>query len=186
MVDSNPGIIVVTGPESVGKTSLVKALVDNFGGSFIAEFARDYISQLNRAYNYQDIEHIARRQLKEYKQYSADLNDSMLFVDTHLIISKIWFKWHANKYPDWIDTEISRTQNALYLLCFPDIDWQADEVRENGGEARMTLYNEYKKELDHFELNYKVVYGTGVERIDRAIQYVDEYIQQKFENYQNS
>lgn len=176
MEDSVPGTIIVTGPESVGKSSLVETLVKKFGGNLIVEIAREYVCKLNRPYNYQDIEYIAEKQVREFERYASEQSGSMLFVDTYLIISKIWFKWHANKYPKWIDAKIANTKNALYLLCFPDIDWQADEVRENGGEARMTLFNEYKNELEYFGLNYKVVYGSGTERIDRAIQYVKEYI----------
>jgi nicotinamide riboside kinase len=176
MSDSNTTLIIITGPESVGKTSLVTHLSKEPDRIALPEFARDYIGGLNRQYNYNDIETIARRQVSELAQARKEASSQTIFLDTYLIITKIWFLWHAGRYPEWLDPEIAKTSDALYLLCSPDIEWQEDNVRENGGEARERLFDEYKRELEKFKLNYKIVKGIGEERFQKAISYVNEYI----------
>lgn len=175
VADSN--IVIITGPESVGKTTLVTSLADYYNSISQPEYARDYITDLNRAYNYSDIEKIAEVQVKELYQKKKEAGKKKIFIDTYLIITKIWFVWFAGKYPDWIDDEITKTNRALYLLCSPDIEWYPDNVRENGGEARNKLFTEYEKELRKFNLNYRIIKGAGNERFDMARAFVDEYFQ---------
>ena len=39
-----------------------------------------------------------------------------------------------DRFPDWVDEQISQASFDLVLLCAPDIPWIPDPVRENGGE----------------------------------------------------
>ena len=52
--------IVITGAESSGKTTLFKELKSLTGFSFLPEFSRSYINQINRPYDYNDILEIAK------------------------------------------------------------------------------------------------------------------------------
>ena len=51
--------IAITGPESTGKSWLTEQLAQAFNTTFIPEYARKYIEQLNRPYDFNDIEIIA-------------------------------------------------------------------------------------------------------------------------------
>ena len=47
--------VIVTGAESTGKTTLCKQLAKHFNSTFILEYAREYISNLNRKYKKTDL-----------------------------------------------------------------------------------------------------------------------------------
>jgi nicotinamide riboside kinase len=60
----------------------------------------------------------------------------------------------------------------LYLLCYPDLKWQPDPLRENP-ENREYLFGQFVKELDLHNFNYRIVKGRGDERLKNAFTFVD-------------
>ena len=152
--------IIVTGPESSGKTTLCKALSKHFNLPFSKEFAREYLDLLNRDYNQNDLLKIAKGQLK------SEQNTQLL--DTDLITIKIWSKYKYGNCEKWILDEIEKqkSENRFYLLCKSDIPWQADAQRENPHE-REELFKIYKKELENLGHNYFIV--EGEERKEKSI-----------------
>ena len=160
--------ILVTGPESTGKTELTRFLADQFGGHSSVEYAREYIENLGRPYTFEDVEHIAIQQSLEYDH--ALKYSGWVFFDTWLIITRVWFEVVYNRVPDWIDKRISETGFDLVMLCAPDIPWVADPVRENGGAERVRLFEKYKKEMDRFGWEWVLVTGQGRDRFERAVQ----------------
>ncbi|MBN2487311.1 MAG: ATP-binding protein [Bacteroidales bacterium] len=174
MERTTPKIIIVTGPESTGKTTIARSIAVNYNVSLVPEYAREYIEGLGRNYNYNDILHIAKFQ---HGQYNACLTENKnCIIDTYLIITKIWFLWHSGNYPNWLDNAIAQTKGAMYLLCSPDIEWVPDKVRENGGEARNMLFETYRNELIKFGLNYCIVSGQGAERDYNAGFFAEKYL----------
>jgi nicotinamide riboside kinase len=173
---SNFKTIIVTGPESTGKTTVAKYLAERFNGLFFPEFARGYIEQLDREYNYNDIVSIAEKQ-KEQFEISTILNKNKTIIfDTFLIITKIWMLWNSGKYEKWIDRLVEKTNQAVYLLCAPDLKWEADNVRENGGQKRIQLFNLYRKELEKYNLNYYLIEGQGSDRFNNAEKIIKEFL----------
>ena len=55
--------IVVTGAESTGKTTLAQALAEYYDEPWTKEFVRDYVKQINRELQSEDLEPIVRGQL---------------------------------------------------------------------------------------------------------------------------
>ncbi|PLX06942.1 MAG: hypothetical protein C0596_12440 [Marinilabiliales bacterium] len=56
--------IVVSGPESVVKSTLTRQLAEYFNASYVDEIARDFIAKLDREYTKQDVLAIAKLQIK--------------------------------------------------------------------------------------------------------------------------
>jgi nicotinamide riboside kinase len=168
--------IVLTGPECTGKSTLAVQLAQHYATIYIPEYAREYVGSLSRPYDYDDVVHIAEIQVK---QLEANLNraNRILFLDTYLDITKVWFDLVFNRRPNWIDKELSKHSVDFYLLCDTDIPWEPDPVRENGGKMREHLLVLYKKELVDFGCEFGMVQGSGVERLYNAIRLVDNYIQ---------
>lgn len=165
--------IVITGPESTGKTTLCMQLAKQYNSVYIPEYARFYVENLNRKYTYEDIEHIARKQVTLEKEFVSKAN-SYLFYDTYLIITKIWFVWCYEQYPKWVDEEIANGEIDLFLLLNTDIQWEKDLIRENNGENRQKLFELYKNELEKFHKNYIIINGIGQERFRNALNAINK------------
>lgn len=165
-------VIVITGPESTGKSTLTNELAGIYQGIAIPEYARQYIVTLQRPYNYSDVELIARKQVEEFNNIST-IPGQFFFLDTYLIITKVWFEVVFGHFPTWMEKEIRKSKIDLFLLCEPDIPWEPDSVRENGGEMRNWLYDSYKQNLNKYMFNYEIVNGLGPERIQCARRHMD-------------
>ena len=167
--------IVVTGPESTGKTTLTEALAANLDVPWIPEYARSYVEGLNRPYTYQDVETIARFQIRKEEEMTLSSLNGILLMDTWLIMTKVWFEVVYGSYPDWIEQYISTSKIDLFLICKPDLPWIADPVRENGGEMRNILFGKYCREIDLHGFPWAIVEGTGEIRFRNALQLLEHH-----------
>jgi NadR type nicotinamide-nucleotide adenylyltransferase len=163
--------IVIIGPESTGKTELSKALASVFQTSWVPEYAREYIEGLNRPYTLSDVLHIAEEQVKRDKLIPASAS-KFLFVDTDLIITKVWLDLVYNCRPAWIPEYLKAINTGLYLLCKPDIPWIPDPVRENGGAMREILFERYRSEIESIGCEWKPVEGLDSNRLSNAVQHI--------------
>ena len=166
--------VVITGPESTGKTTLAENLASVFNTAWVPEYAREYISGLGRRYNYDDVEHIARVQETRESDY-LERASRFLFFDTHLVVIKVWFKVLYGKYPLWIDKALTDSGIGLFLVCNTDIPWMPDPLRENGGEMRDRLLKMYTGEIESLDIPWRLVSGKGQERIDCAGAIMDQF-----------
>lgn len=163
--------VLITGAESTGKSELSKALSEHYGGVVVPEYAREFVQNLDRNYNYGDVEHIARWQQKSYDQ---DLPPgSFVFFDTWLIITRVWFEVVFQKIPSWIDQQISQAEFDLVLLCHTDLPWIPDGLRENGGRKRMMLQKRYLELIQSYGWTYGIVRGVGEDRLKNAIHWME-------------
>lgn len=153
--------IIVTGPESSGKTTLCKQLSKHFKLSFSKEFARTYLEKKGVNYNQEDLLEIAKGQLLSEENHQI--------LDTDLITIKIWSEYKYGNCAKWILDKIEeqKSENRFYLLCKPDIPWQSDPLRENPLN-RIELFEMYKMELENLNHNYHIVEGEN--RLDKAIE----------------
>ncbi|MEI6680146.1 MAG: ATP-binding protein [Mariniphaga sp.] len=161
--------IVITGPESTGKTELAKALSLQLNVAWIPEYARSYIENLGRAYEYEDVVQIARYQIAQETKVALTINRGLLIFDTWLIITKIWFDLVYEKCPEWVVEHIHSSRIDLFLVCNTDLPWIADPVRENGGDKREHLLKLYCDEIRSFGFKYELIDGIGNERTVHAI-----------------
>ena len=139
--------LVVSGPESTGKTELACFLAKRFSCPVIPEYARVYIEKLGRPYRFQDVEHIATVQWNQYRE-QIKKEHPFLFMDTFLVITKIWFSEVFGTVHGWIDLSLEEAEIDLCLLCYPDLEWVQDPVRENPGERRKELFDLYQREIN--------------------------------------
>ncbi len=163
--------IVITGPESTGKTTLANQLAIHFNTIPVPEFARHYIERLSRPYNYEDLEIIAKRQIQIEDQLLLKPHP-VLICDTDLITIKIWSAVKYGRCSEWIQETIKTRKYDHYLLCEPDLLWEFDEQREHP-EGRDELFQLYKKELEGLGKSFSVINGIGDKRLERAIKVVN-------------
>jgi len=173
-LSKTPKIVVITGAESTGKSTITELLAQHFNAPYIPEIARDYVENLNRKYNYSDVENIAKRQVDQLNALKNS-NHPFIFVDTWLIITKIWFEVVFNKIPSWLENEIRNTKIDLFLVCDIDLPWQADPVRENGGETRLILHKKYLENIKYYNFDYKIVNGKNKDRFENALLHLKSF-----------
>lgn len=163
--------IVITGPESTGKSELTKKLAYYFSMPFIHEIAREYVENLNRKYTKNDVIEIAKLQIEKEETLVAQ-NPEYLFIDTDLIITKIWLLHVYGDYPKWIDEKLKSTPRYCHLLCYYDLEWVYDPVRENSN-LREYFFSIYMNEIEKLKLNYYVIKGHGDVRWKSAINIIE-------------
>jgi nicotinamide riboside kinase len=166
--------IVITGPESTGKSVLTKELATYYNANYISEYAREYVENLTRPYVYGDLEIIAEKQFADLKAFQQMPGD-FLFVDTYLEITKVWFDVVFNQNPSWVTDHINNSLVDLYLVCDTSLPWVPDKIRENGGEMRERLFYRYMKELEALNLPYRVVNGRDEIRLNSAISHIQTF-----------
>lgn len=168
--------IVVTGPESSGKTTLCRALATAWDVPWVSEYAREYLQELSRLYRQDDLVRIAQEQWR--RQQAAMGEGPFLFCDTGLLVLLIWSEVKYGQVDPWI-TQTLRAQPAdLYLLCRPDIPWEPDPLRENPDD-REDLFVLYQQKLHTLGLSYRIITGALPEQ---RLAQAQEELQKRWPN----
>ncbi len=162
--------IVLTGPESTGKTTLAKQLSKRFDASMVPEFARYFINNLDRDYVESDLLEIAKGQL-DYEQHQSLITNEILICDTDLLTIKIWSEYKFGRCDPQILQWIDSQQYDHYLLCGIDITWEFDPQRENP-EERLELYEIYKKELVLYKKPFTEIVGNEGQRLQKSVELI--------------
>jgi NadR type nicotinamide-nucleotide adenylyltransferase len=158
--------VVITGPESTGKSTLAKQLADCFNVDMVKEYARTYLEKLDRPYEQSDLTAIAKGQIMLEDNALAN-NSRMIICDTSLEVIKIWsdFKYHS--CDPFISDSYYKRKPHFYLLMTPDLPWQPDPLRENPFD-RDELFEIYQKELISTGTPFYEILGNGEERLKMA------------------
>ena len=147
--------IGIIGPESTGKTTLAKELAEKYHGTYVPEYAREYVERKGTTdVTYDELCEIARHQIEELEQQP----EGLYLFDTELLITKVWFDYAFGHWPEWLDEAIKRYPMDVYVILYPDIPWVPDKARSNGSDAiRLELFDRYKKEVEALGIEYYLV-----------------------------
>jgi HTH-type transcriptional regulator, transcriptional repressor of NAD biosynthesis genes len=188
--------IVVTGPESCGKTTLVKALAAHYKVGFASEYAREYLekklksTQIKGAdlYDEADLNKIYHGQLDNEKQLMNKIvvrkTFPLMICDTDILTVKIWheevFKTTDSLIYEFTGHHFNMLTNSklpvLYLLCSPEgIEWQPDSLRENPND-RDRLFDIYQKNLVFYKQRYFILRGPKEKRLADAIEAISRIL----------
>lgn len=175
--------VAIIGPESSGKSTLARYLANRYGGILVPEYARTFVEQLmierqtddwTRVLTYDDLCSLAKHQIEELTslnsvalnrpqaaQQQAPLalnDDTVVFFDTELIVTKVWFDYAFGSVPEWLNEAISRYPMDVYLLTYPDLPWVPDPARSNGSDAiRLELFRRYEAEIQALDIPYYII-----------------------------
>ena len=164
-------IVVVTGPESCGKTTLARQLASHWKAPLVNEAARDYL-QKKDSYRESDLLEIAKLQ-SAMEQAKTVISAEKLVCDTDLLVILIWSEVKYGRCDPWIRETLEncfnqKSLNRHYILCDPKIPWQKDRLRENP-HNREELFAVYLKKLKDYKLEHSVVSGSSKERLNQAL-----------------
>jgi nicotinamide riboside kinase len=147
---SNYKYLVFTGPESSGKSTLSEWFSEIHTIPLITEYAREYLSDLDRPYSNKDLDIIAKGQLAKEIE---NLGEKHVVCDTDLLNIIIWYEVKYNLIPDWLLEWFQNDHNRIYFLCHPDIPWEYDPLRESP-EDREILLSRHKNYLTKYHKKY--------------------------------
>lgn len=166
--------ISIVGPESTGKTDIAQALAAHYNTNWVAEYAREYLNDLGRPYEFQDLSDIAKGQAK-YQMVAQKNGDKLVIFDTDLLVLKVWSEFKYGKVDPFILTQLSLHRPDLYILTSYDIPYEEDPLRENPTD-RPELFTIYEKELKNIGTPYLVVQGDRQNRLQTAISQINNLL----------
>lgn len=167
--------IVLTGPESTGKTMMSKLLAEYFNTQWVEEYGRDYFLEKGGKLVIGDILKIAEGQIALEEEKIKEGN-KILFCDTDLIVTSIWSEIYFKECPAEVSQLSFTREYSLYLLMDIDIPWEDDGTREFP-HLRQWHFNRIKEELDNRKLNYIIISGNFNERFIAAKEVVSKLLE---------
>jgi NadR type nicotinamide-nucleotide adenylyltransferase len=166
--------IVVIGPESTGKSTLSAQLATHYQTLWVPEFARDYLMQLNRPYEQEDLLQMAEGQLQTEDAAATNANQ-FLICDTDLHVIKVWSEAKYGDCDPRILELIASRKYDLYLLTYIDIAWEDDPLREHPKpEEREYFYQVYRDIVMNSGLPWADIRGGYDERLQTAIGAIEK------------
>ncbi len=165
--------IIITGPESTGKSTLTKQLATYFKVEMGSEYARIYLEKLDRPYTQNDLIEIAKGQIA-LEDKAMKSGSKFIVCDTGLEVIKIWSEFKYNSCDAFITNALLERLADFYLLMKPDLPWQPDPLRENP-DNREELFELYKSELVSFNIPFQEISGNGEERFEMAKEVIKNY-----------
>lgn len=166
-------VLVMTGPESSGKSWLAAHIKTRFGGVLVGEYVRHFIDQQQRDTCYADIPVIAQGQLAWEDQARAQAPE-LLILDTHLLSNMLWSRTLFGDCPDWLEQALSARHYDLHLLLSPEgVEWVGDGQRcQPSLPERQAFFDASRQWLDAHEQRYEVIDGSWSYRRDTAFKAV--------------
>lgn len=172
--------VCICGPESTGKTTLSKSLAQHFDQnaqncrSWVPEFARGYLLNLDRDICSTDLLNIAKGQAASEAALYSD-SGPLQIIDTGVNASSIWHQFLLGKPHSALDEFCNQHKYDLYLLCSPDVPWVKDDVRylpDQGWEFFQAMENHLK----NLGVAFVVVSGSWEERRHTALRACNEIL----------
>lgn len=162
---ANMRVVVLTGPESTGKSWLANDLHSHFGGVLVSEYVRQFIDDEKRDTCFADIPVIARRQLMR-EDAARQRQPELLILDTNLLSNVLWSRTLFDACPEWLERELLMRHYDQYLLLSPEgAPWIADGQRcqpEPG--QRHAFYQACKRWLNHHQQPMAEISGSWSHR----------------------
>ncbi|MFQ5445956.1 MAG: AAA family ATPase [Saprospiraceae bacterium] len=172
----NRGIkrVVLTGPESTGKTFLSQKLAAHYHTTWVEEYGRAYCEKVGQDLTPLDFAHIAAGQIY-LEDEAAKKANKILICDTDLIVTEIWAEIYKVDCPDWIIEENHRRHYDLFLLLAPDVAWERDGLREYP-HIRDWHFERLKSELERRKVPLIIISGSYEKRMEKAVGAIDKLL----------
>ncbi|MGF6694936.1 AAA family ATPase [Pseudomonas sp. D(2018)] len=170
-------VLVLTGPESSGKSWLAAELQARFGGLLVGEYVRHFIDREQRDTCYADIPAIARGQL-DWEDQARAKAPPLLILDTHLLSNILWSRKLFDDCPDWLEAELRARHYDLHLLLSPQhVEWVDDGQRCQPELAeRQAFFEDCRAWLEGAGQTLEVIEGDWETRRWQVLQRVARWL----------
>lgn len=167
--------VVITGSESVGKTTLGLQLAAHYHVLCVPEYVREFTRLKGTPPVLADREGLARGQASyedEYIDRSRALGNTLLLHDTDLVSNVAYSHHYFGDCPPAIEALAIARRADHYLLLDIDVPWIADGVRDRG-DRREEMHTLFVTTLDRLGAPYTIVRGDWPERLSIATNFID-------------
>lgn len=169
--------VVLSGVESVGKSSLANWLARSFDGVRVPEFGRTYTEQLGRDLLPEDHLAIAEGHVIA-AEAAAESNPPVLVEDTDVVMTTAWTTMLFGFHDPILAAIPSRAD--LHLLLMPDVPFVQDKVRMFGADAdRLRFHHIVEEEFRSRGIVPVRISGSFPTRRRKAAAAVREKMAQK-------
>jgi NadR type nicotinamide-nucleotide adenylyltransferase len=169
--------VVVIGSECTGKTTLARALAGRFRAPWVPEFCRAFQESKGAPLDMSDVEPIARGQIAEADEAEARATD-LLVLDTDLVSTVVYARHYYGECPAWVEDAARARRADLYLLCAPDLPWEADGLRDRG-DRRAELHALFAEALSKLGATVRLVTGERPARQEATLAAVREALRDR-------
>lgn len=162
--------ILITGPESSGKSTLARQMAWALDGIYVAEYARRYLIAQQGAYEEGDLLHIARKQMQ--LEQAASRHDTLVFCDTGPFVLAVWSMVKYGRIAPEVQQLVQQADYDLILLCQTDLPWSYDPLREHPKPAdREALYQRYVHYVTTSGLPFAII--KGEDRLQQGLAHIN-------------
>jgi HTH-type transcriptional regulator, transcriptional repressor of NAD biosynthesis genes len=171
--------VVVVGTESCGKSTLTKNLAKIYNTTYVEEYGRivcEEIGGCEGIISTEDYHKIAYgHKMEEIK--AIEKANKLVFIDTEAIVTQFYSNLYNDEHQTVLD-EIAKLQDYdLWLYLEPDVEWVNDGLRVHGEDEVRAKNNQHLKALlKSHNIDYKILNGDYLERLNGAIKLVDELL----------
>jgi len=174
--------IVLFGPESTGKTTLSRQLARHYNSVWVREYAREYLQDKwnneRKTCEPIDLLPIAIGQMALENEL-AKKTETVLICDTDLLETKVYSEaYYSGTCDEKLDKFAIENTYDLYFLTYIDTPWEADDLRDKPNH-RMQMFKAFEDALIKYNRPYVLLKGDKNERLNKAVKYIDELIDNK-------
>ncbi len=170
--------IALFGPESTGKTTLSRQLASHFQTNWAPEFARNYLlNKLNETGQICEPEDLLPIAIGQTKLENDALltSNQFLFCDTCLLVTKVFSELYYNFCDPILEKAARKHKYDLFFLTDIDVPWEEDQLRDSPND-RIETFQVFKKALIDNDKPYIRLSGNAEERLQKAIQIVENLV----------
>jgi NadR type nicotinamide-nucleotide adenylyltransferase len=167
--------VVLTGPESTGKTELARALATRFDTEWSSEFARDYARARDHRLSRADVDPIAAGQIATEDDVITRARAAgapLVIHDTDVLSTAIYSQHYYGECPAWIMTAIRARRADLYLLLDAGVPFAPDPVRDIAADRNRMLAL-FEHSLNDLGAEWTLIAGNWQQREQRAHERIE-------------
>ena len=170
--------VVLTGSESVGKTTLAAQLARHYGALMVPEFSRAFANDHNGTVTLRDVPIIAAKHVAaEHEAVATALErgDGIIILDTDLVSTVVYSDHYFGECPAPVrETAVAR-RGDYYLLLDIDVPWVADGVRDRS-DRRAEMHAQFMAAVQRMHVPYAIIEGTWSKRFQQAVVEIDRLL----------
>jgi nicotinamide riboside kinase len=169
-------IIALLGAESTGKSALAQAMaatMQNQGtdAAAVGEYLRQWCAEHGRTPLLHEQVHIAATQHAQIME--AAQCHVVVIADTTALMTAVYSDYVFGDRSLYAKAIEQQRAMDVTLVSGLDIPWEADGIQRDGAHARPPVDALLRQTLDNAQIDYRVIYGLGDDRLHNAIKSIN-------------